>query len=150
MTSWNGNISALLALCVGNSPVNSPHKGQWQRALMLSLISAWINDWVNNREAGDLRRHRAHYDVTIIPMPAGFCTGNELTGIFEVFFPEELVVLSFILPEYEADRCRILPGKITALSSNKNDTERNVFQSEAKSDKIYVFHLGILLLKKIN
>ena len=44
-------------------PVNSPHKGQWRRALMFSLICAWINAWVNNREAGDLRRNRAHYDV---------------------------------------------------------------------------------------
>ena len=44
-------------------PVNSPHKGQWRGALMFSLICAWINRWVNNREADDLRRHRAHYDV---------------------------------------------------------------------------------------
>ena len=29
-------------------------------------ICAWINAWVNNREAGDLRRHRAHYDVTVV------------------------------------------------------------------------------------
>ena len=41
-------------------PVNSPHKGQWRRALLFSLICTWINGWVNNREAGDLRRHRAH------------------------------------------------------------------------------------------
>ena len=27
------------------------------------LICVWINGWENNREAGDLRRHRAHYDV---------------------------------------------------------------------------------------
>ena len=47
------------------SPVNSPHKGQWRGALMFSLICAWINAWVNNREAGDLRRHRAHYDVIV-------------------------------------------------------------------------------------
>ena len=33
---------------------------------MFSLICAWINGWVNNREAGDLRRHRTHYDVTIM------------------------------------------------------------------------------------
>ena len=33
---------------------------------MFSLIWAWIKDWVNNREAGDLRRHRAHYDVTVM------------------------------------------------------------------------------------
>ena len=41
------------------SPVNSPHKGQWHGTLMLSLICAWINGWVNNREAGVFRRHRA-------------------------------------------------------------------------------------------
>ena len=48
------------------SPVNSPHKGQWRGALMFSLICTRINGWVNNREAGDLRRHRAHYDVTVM------------------------------------------------------------------------------------
>ena len=31
-----------------------------------SLICAWINGWVNNRNAGDLRPHRAHYDVTVM------------------------------------------------------------------------------------
>ena len=43
--------------------MNSPHKGQWRGALMISLICAWINGWVNNRDAGDLRRLRFHYDV---------------------------------------------------------------------------------------
>ena len=47
-------------------PMNSPHKGQWRGALMFSFICAWINGWVNNREAGDLRRHRTHYDVTVM------------------------------------------------------------------------------------
>ena len=58
-------FSALLAICAGNSPVpvNSPRKGQWRGALMFSLIYARINGWVNNCEAGDLRRHRAHYDA---------------------------------------------------------------------------------------
>ena len=44
----------------------SPHKGQWRGALMFALFCAWINGWVNNREADDLRRHRAHYDVTVM------------------------------------------------------------------------------------
>ena len=49
------------------SPVNFPHKGrQWRGALTFSLIGAWIYSWVNNREAGDLRCHHAHYDVTIM------------------------------------------------------------------------------------
>ena len=47
-------------------PVNSPHKGQWRGALMFSLICVWINGWVNSRDAGDLRRYRAHYDVTMM------------------------------------------------------------------------------------
>ena len=52
------------------SPVNSPHKGQPREALMFSLICAWTNRWVNNPNAGDLSRYRAHYDVTVIyPSP---------------------------------------------------------------------------------
>ena len=47
-------------------PVNPPHKGQWRGALMFSLIYAWINGLANNHEAGDLRRHHAHYDVTVM------------------------------------------------------------------------------------
>ena len=42
------------------------HKGQWRGALMFSLICVWINNWVNNREAGDLRCYRAHYDVIVM------------------------------------------------------------------------------------
>ena len=51
---------------IHRSPVNCPHKGQWRGALMFSLISVWINGWVNNRDAGDLRRNRAHYDVIVM------------------------------------------------------------------------------------
>ena len=29
-------------------------------------ICAWINGWVINGEPGDLRRHRADYDVTVM------------------------------------------------------------------------------------
>ena len=51
---------------IHRSPGTSPHKGQWRRALMYSLICIWINDWVNNGEAGDLRRYPAHCDVTVM------------------------------------------------------------------------------------
>ena len=60
---------------IHRSPVNSPHKGQWRGALMFSLICVWINDWVNNGEAGDLRRYRAHYDVTV--MICSWPSGNK-------------------------------------------------------------------------
>ena len=79
-------FSALLALCAGNSPVTSefPHKGQWSGALMFSLIHAWINGWVNNREAGDLRCHRAHYDVAVMKFHGikTHCTDHFTTEYF--------------------------------------------------------------------
>ena len=62
--------------------VNSPQKGQWRRALMFSLICARINDWVNNGEAGDLRRHRDHYDVIVMKYIITFWSviGNMVVG----------------------------------------------------------------------
>ena len=51
---------------IHRSPVNSPHKGQWRGALKFSLICVWINGWVNNGDAGDLRRYRTHHDVTVM------------------------------------------------------------------------------------
>ena len=62
---------------IHRSLANFPHKGQWRGALMFSLICVWINDWVNNREAGDLRRYRAHYDVI-----AMWCVTFSLTSPF--------------------------------------------------------------------
>ena len=41
-------------------------KAQRRGALIFFFICAWINAWVNNNEAGDLRCHRAHYDVIIM------------------------------------------------------------------------------------
>ena len=56
---------------IHRSPVNSPHKGQWHGALMFFLNYVWINGWVNNHGAGDLRRYRDHYDVTVMYRYAG-------------------------------------------------------------------------------
>ena len=68
MTSSNGNIFRVTGYLCGEFTGHRwiPHKGQWRAALMFSLICVWINGWVNNGEAGDLRRYRAHYDVTVM------------------------------------------------------------------------------------
>ena len=48
------------------SPVDSPHKGQWPWALILSIACAWTNGWANNRDTGNLRCHHAHYDTAVM------------------------------------------------------------------------------------
>ena len=64
---------------IHRSPVNSSHKGQWRGALMFSLIFAWMDGWVNNREDGDLRRPYVHYDVTVM-----------IVGFVRLLFPHTL------------------------------------------------------------
>ena len=56
---------ALLALCHRWIPLTEVSNAElW----FFSLICAWTKRWVNNRETGDLRRHRAHCDVTVMPL----------------------------------------------------------------------------------
>ena len=66
-------LSALLAICAGNSPVTAefPSQRPVTQSFDVFLLSTWTNGWVNNREAGDLRRHRAHYDVTVMCVTNG-------------------------------------------------------------------------------
>ena len=66
MTSSNGNIFHITDHLCGESPVPGefPAQSQQREALMFSLIGAWINGSENNREAGDVRRYRAHHHVT--------------------------------------------------------------------------------------
>ena len=78
MTSSNGNIPVLLAICAGNSPFTGEFPAQ--RPVMRSFdvfFDLHLNERLaNNREAGDLRRHRAHYDVTVMLMKYEFKNEN--------------------------------------------------------------------------
>ena len=67
---------------IHRSPVTSPHKGQWRRSLMFSLICSWIDGWVNNGEAGDLRRHRANYDGIVMISNRSQCC-MKIVDLFE-------------------------------------------------------------------
>ena len=64
VTSSKGNIFRVTGPLCGEFTDGqwiSPHKGHWRRALVFYFICAWTNGW-----AGDLWRHRAHYDVTLM------------------------------------------------------------------------------------
>ena len=68
MTSSNGNIFRVPGPLCGefNGERWIPHTQASDAELWCFLWSARINAWVNNREAGYLRRHRAHYDVIVM------------------------------------------------------------------------------------
>ena len=62
-------FSASLDICAGNSPVHGefPAKRPVTRSSDVFFdLRLQINGWLYNREAGDLRRHRAHYDVIVM------------------------------------------------------------------------------------
>ena len=59
-------FSALLSLCEGNSPVTGefPSQKSVTRSFDVFFDLRLTNGWTNHRDAGDSRRHRAHYDIT--------------------------------------------------------------------------------------
>ena len=70
MTSSSGNIFRVTGHVCGEFTGDRwiPRTKASDTGVMFSLICAWINGWVNNRETGDLRRHRPHYDVIVMDM----------------------------------------------------------------------------------
>ena len=68
MTSLNGNIFRVTGPLCGEftGPGEFPTQRPVTRSFDVSLICVWINGWINNREAGDLRRYRAHSDVIVM------------------------------------------------------------------------------------
>ena len=71
MTSSNGNMFRVTGpLCwefTGHRWI--PHTEASDAELWcLFFICAWMNAWVNNREAGDLRRLSVRYDVIVMSM----------------------------------------------------------------------------------
>ena len=121
-------FSALLALCAGNSPITGefPHKGQWRGALMFTLICVWINYWAKNREAGDLRRHRAHYGVTVMSSSA------LNTSVGALYTESPCVFYGWVLRPHNLQKNEIFDnetiGPPNSKNHNHNSKNRNHIQ----------------------
>ena len=105
---------------IHRSPVNSPHKGQWRGAWMFSLICARINSWVNNGEAGDLRRHRSHYDVIVMPRWAPGWSANQTSRKFHVLM---MIAVHTVLRMWNIDWVSSSKGKIRKFQSVQKSEE---------------------------
>ena len=82
----------------------SPHKGKWRGALMISLNCAWTNNYANNRDSGDLTRHRPHYDVTVMWCPGSsrrqFISnqGSANQWIIQVLYAVDICAAKLVVP----------------------------------------------------
>ena len=117
-------------------PVNSPHQGQWRGALIFSSICVWINGWIKNREAGDLRRYRAHYDATAMDMLfiMGWLSSSILYGV-SIYSPtsvskyqrktskEELSILEFLVWFHGMIQTDSFPCNIVTYSNHNKASE---------------------------
>ena len=72
-------FSALLAFCVRNSPVTGEYPSQRPvtRSFDVFCDLRLNNRCVNNRDAGELRRHRVHYDVIVMIQEVQVTTGTK-------------------------------------------------------------------------
>ena len=78
-------FSALPAICAGNSPV--PGKLSTQRPvtrIFHVFFDLRLNKRLSKQSCGDLRRYRAHYDVTLMKNNSGFIIENSFQVTFWV------------------------------------------------------------------
>ena len=124
---------------IHRSPVNSPHEGQWRGALMFSMICTRTNGWVNNGEAGDLRRHHANYDVTVVLCQNrsgltqdDMCTGIKaickLTHVISIITPRNWMLVCFSI-QYISTQHNSTPQKVLAA---KVWAERNCLETASR------------------
>ena len=87
-------FSALLAICAGNSPVLGEFPAQRPVMLIFDVFFdlRLNNGWLNNREAGDLRRYRAHHDVIVMECN-GHIPHRLIISIFADFFADLLEMM---------------------------------------------------------
>ena len=92
-----GTFSALLAIFAGNSPVTGefPAQKPVTRSFDVFFDLCLNKGWVNSREAGELRHHRTHYDVTVMKFDLNFILPNPMTWSPQMFVRDTTVIESW-------------------------------------------------------
>ena len=103
--------SALLGICAGNSPVTGefPAQRPVTRSLMSSFICGWLNGWVSNCKASDLRRRCVHYDVIVMAWLLWHSYFYQFI-YFHDFIPcmPKTLAISFIFYEYSSGQRKLM------------------------------------------
>ena len=140
MTSSNGNIfrgtGPLCGEFTGHRRI--PRTKGSDAELWCFLWSApWINGWVNNREAGDLRRYRIHYDVIVMPFWHNRDNANQ-NKIVCIFYGTYMYLLQYpIKPRNHLHNCPvIITATFPPLSTNCSQLTRVWSPEQQHGDKI--------------
>ena len=105
MTSSNGNIFRIAGRLCGEFTGHQwiPRTKPVTRSFDVFFIYTWINGWVNNHEAGDLRCHHTHYDVNVMICSIGMTSAEyksdyrQISNIRRTLLDNKLVVRSDVI-----------------------------------------------------
>ena len=90
---------------------------------MFSSICTRINGWVNNGEAGGLRRHHAHYDVTVMAPSIIVC--------LTIYAGDILIYI------YLKTTCVLFRISLQFIPMGENESARIVYRAMAIKDPFY-------------
>ena len=136
---------------IHRSPVNSPRKDQWRGDMIFSLICTWMDGWVNNRNVGDLRRHRTHYYVTVMMVFMGFHVEITRSGVqkYRVKVMTSWVKWYFFAhtcakrEHYDDVKMGVIGSQITSLTIVYSTVYSGADQSKHQSSASLAFVWGI-------
>ena len=141
MTSSNGNIFHVTGPLCGEftGPGEFPAQRPVTRSFDVSVICARINGWVNNRKAGDLRRHRGHYGVdvmvihNVLPTPPNLHSNRTFLKIIHT----SSFVISF-------GHCRGLRMRLYSLHPHKPKLITLVNEAPTPCASMYQLHENLI------
>ena len=124
---------------IHRTAVDSPHKGQSRGALRFSLTCAWTNGWANNRDADDLRRHRAHYDVTVMENYTACCHELYWRQLYIQYVPHKFYQIlrgrgTWLMPFRSIPRFRFKQSRAGDIFVIKIDTSKTNFRFHMKTE----------------
>ena len=96
MPSSNGNIFRATGHLCGEfaGPRWTPHTKPVTRSFGVFFDLRLNNGWVNNGEAADLRRYRAHYDVTVMIQDGGLMDLQHIEQFSDKYLTQNFFNLS--------------------------------------------------------
>ena len=130
---------------IHRSPVNSPHKKASDAEPFWFFICAWINGWVNDGDAGDVRRHRAHYDVTVMWL-YGYCGWISIVYVCRIFGRKTRVLVTLTIRYSKVGKIK---NCVVWWKTSRDSTKRFFNGTQITSSTFYLRNESPIIIKSI-